>query len=182
MRLSTARAGLTTPKKTQTQEKTMKNTMDMTAPEIRNAILNDLSRQLAKRGKRVSKFTRACFDDAVAMVEEMYDESICELAACETYADAKAVLLNGASDWGKFSWGGCWHIYDADIAERYLTPCVLKRYRGGSFVPGSRVYLLDLQANALLSAGIYIWWAVQKIQSVAVPATPRPTLIPVAIA
>ena len=39
----------------------------------------------------------------------------------------EARLLNGASSWGEYSWGGSALIYDADIAERLATPSEIKR-------------------------------------------------------
>lgn len=55
----------------------------------------------------------------------------------ETFADTSAAeldrsaLLNGASSWTEYSYGGCALIYDSDIAERLCTPSELKRKRGG---------------------------------------------------
>ena len=44
-------------------------------------------------------------------------------------------LLNGASSWCEFSWGGCSLIYDSDIAERLCTPSELKRTDNGTRRP-----------------------------------------------
>ena len=41
----------------------------------------------------------------------------------------KKDLLNGASDWNQYSWGGCSLIYNSDIAERVCSPSKLKRQR-----------------------------------------------------
>lgn len=64
----------------------------------------------------------------------------------------KRAMLNGASDWSQFSWGGCSLIYDSDIAERLCTPSELKRTRGGELRPNSREEWLDTQARALNQA------------------------------
>ena len=61
-------------------------------------------------------------------------------------------LLNGASDWSQFSWGGCSLIYDSDIAERLCTPSELKRTDNGRRRPNSREEWLDTQARALYQA------------------------------
>ena len=64
----------------------------------------------------------------------------------------KAQLLNGASDWSQYSWGGCSLIYDGDIAERLCTPSELKKTRNGERRPNSREDWLDVQARALYQA------------------------------
>ena len=61
-------------------------------------------------------------------------------------------LLNGASDWSQFSWGGCSLIYDRDIAKRLCTPSELKKTDNGNRRPNSREEWLDTQARALTQA------------------------------
>jgi len=61
-------------------------------------------------------------------------------------------LLNGASDWSEFSWGGCSLIYGGDIAERLCTPSELKRTDHGNRKPNSNEEWLDTQARALSQA------------------------------
>ena len=41
--------------------------------------------------------------------------------------EIEAVLLNGASDWKQYSYGGCALIYDQGIAETLCSPSELKR-------------------------------------------------------
>ena len=82
---------------------------------------------------------------------------IYSLELIENYKDGDAVpskeeLLNGASDWYEYSYGGCSLIYDGDIAERLCTPKVLKRTKNGEKRPNSREEWLDVQARALTSA------------------------------
>lgn len=62
------------------------------------------------------------------------------------------MMLNGASDWRESSWGGCYEIYDCDIAERLCTPSELKKTKGGENNPNSRESWLDVQARALYQA------------------------------
>jgi hypothetical protein len=66
-------------------------------------------------------------------------------------ADRKA-LLNGADNWNESSWGGCYEIYNSDIAERLCTPSELKKTRQGERRPNSREEWLDVQARALHQA------------------------------
>lgn len=61
-------------------------------------------------------------------------------------------LLNGASDWSQYSWGGCSLIYNGDIAARLCSPSELKRARNGERRPNSREEWLDTQARALFQA------------------------------
>ena len=64
----------------------------------------------------------------------------------------RKALLNGASDWKEYSWGGCSLIYDQDIAERLCTPSELKKTRHGERRPNGREEWLDVQARALRQA------------------------------
>jgi len=64
----------------------------------------------------------------------------------------KKALLNGASDWNEYSWGGSSLIYDCDIAERLCNPTELKRTDHGRLNPNSREQWLDTQARALFQA------------------------------
>ena len=50
----------------------------------------------------------------------------------------RKALLNGADDWSVYSWGGCFFIYDGQIAERLCTPSELKKTKGGELRPNSR--------------------------------------------
>lgn len=58
-------------------------------------------------------------------------------------------LLNGASDWSAYSYGGCAFIYDQDIAENLCTPSELKSRKGGEWQPSKQETWLDVQARAL---------------------------------
>lgn len=67
-------------------------------------------------------------------------------------AMVKRAMLNGADDWGAFSWGGCSLIYDGDIAERLCTPSELKKTYNGERRPNASEEWLDTQARALTQA------------------------------
>lgn len=69
-----------------------------------------------------------------------------------TRAAIEPVALNGARDWGQYSWGGCSLCYDEDIAKLLCTPSELKRKRNGALPPNSREEWLDVQARALTQA------------------------------
>lgn len=71
----------------------------------------------------------------------------------------KRILLNGASSWSDYSYGGCALCYDADIAERLCTPSELKKTRNGEKNPNSRENWLDVQTRALHQAASRIYSA-----------------------
>lgn len=61
-------------------------------------------------------------------------------------------LLNGASNWGEYSWGGCSLIYNEEIAKRLCNPTELKKCKNGSLKPNQHEQWLDTQARALQQA------------------------------
>lgn len=95
---------------------------------------------------------RSAWDRGVATIAAdllgEYSNNYGKNAAAPTMAD----LLNGADNWSQYSWGGCYLVYDADIAELLCTPSELKRTRNGERRPNSREEWLDVQARALNQA------------------------------
>lgn len=71
-------------------------------------------------------------------------------------SEIESVLLNGASDWKQYSYGGCALIYDGGIAETLCSPSELKRVtrKDGTLrdKANSRETWLDVQARALFQA------------------------------
>lgn len=84
--------------------------------------------------------------DSLEEALDYYKEEPADRATLEKY------LLNGATDWSQYSWGGSALIYDGDIAERVCTPSELKKTRNGERRPNSREEWLDTQARALYQA------------------------------
>lgn len=95
---------------------------------------------------------RSAWDRGVATIAAdllgEYANNYGKNAAAPTMAD----LLNGADNWSQYSWGGCYLVYDSDIAELLCTPSELKRTRNGERRPNSREEWLDVQARALNQA------------------------------
>ena len=58
-------------------------------------------------------------------------------------------LLNGASNWFEYSYGGCSSIYNQDIAESICTPSELKKTRQGDRNPNANEDWMQCQARAL---------------------------------
>lgn len=109
-----------------------------TVKELREAIENEKVR---------SAWSKAVKAYALELIEEWEDTR-------EIYGSPadKKDLLNGASDWNQYSWGGCSLIYDTDIAERTCSPSELKKTRNGERRPNGREEWLDVQARALSQA------------------------------
>ena len=82
-------------------------------------------------------------------------------------AELEKMLLNGATDWNHFSWGGCWHCYDSDIAAAFCSPSELKKTNTGNRRPNAREEWLDVQARALRQAAQLVKDAAAKITATA---------------
>lgn len=80
----------------------------------------------------------------------------------ETEDITRENLLNGASDWNSYSWGGSSLIYNCDIAERLCSPSEFRRKRGGDIPPNSKEDWLDVQGRALFQACNRIMKLVRK--------------------
>ena len=65
-------------------------------------------------------------------------------------------LLNGASDWKQYSWGGCSLIYNSTIALRLCTYSELVKTKDGTKKPNPYEEWLDVQARALYQASALI--------------------------
>lgn len=104
-------------------------------------INNETSRKRSAWGRGVATYTAEIMDTLTE-----YDREP------ESVGDLNKMMLNGASDWSAYSWGGCSLIYDSDIAETLCTPSELKKTRNGERRPNSREEWLDTQARALTQA------------------------------
>jgi hypothetical protein len=90
--------------------------------------------------------------ELVEGLEEAINSGYFDLDDLEAPKLLERALLNGASDWNQYSWGGCSLIYDEDIARRLCCPSELKKTRNGERRPNSREEWLDTQARALFQA------------------------------
>ena len=112
-----------------------------------------------KEKKARSKWDKAVLQDGQRLLENvlewMEDEEEVEIN--------EKLLLNGAENWKKFSWGGSALIYNGEIAEHYSTPSELKFWgftkNGGVKRDTNTIgkHLLDIQAKALYQA----WQAIR---------------------
>lgn len=108
-------------------------------------INSENSRKRSAWGRGVATYTSEIMDTLKSSIEYSGKEP-------ENYSDLKSMMLNGASDWSAYSWGGCSLIYDTDIAKTLCSPSELKKTDGGNRRPNSREEWLDVQARALAQA------------------------------
>lgn len=117
-----------------------------TIKELRIAIENEPARSAWSKGVK---------EYALELLEEL-NEAISggyfELENIEAPKILAKQLLNGASDWNQYSWGGCALIYDIDIAERLCSPSELKKTKNGERKPNANEEWLDTQTRALTQA------------------------------
>ena len=124
---------------------------------IRQQIINSPTRSTWNRGVLI--YALELFDN---YIETSYIDSINQITEKD--------LLQGASNWSEYSWGGCAEIYDKDICKRLSTPSEQKRTRCGELKPNSNEDWLDVQARALYQAA-------QIVLSIANKNTQKPALM-----
>jgi len=112
------------------------------ADEICAAIIATPARSAWSRG--VQKY-------ALEIIERATDGANTELDFVN-YDDFAEFLLCGAGDWGEASYGGCFYVYDHEIAETLCSPSELKKCKNGDNNPNSRETWLDVQTRALTQA------------------------------
>lgn len=74
-------------------------------------------------------------------------EDIIEYQYCENVTER--LLLNGADDWYKYSWGGCSLVYNYDLAKRLLTADEFEEWKASDDTDFHGENLLDIQAELL---------------------------------
>lgn len=122
-----------------------------------------------------SRKDRSAWDKGVSVYSYELLEQLQEAAEggyfkAEQISSGNAIreaMLNGASDWSQYSWGGSALIYDGDIAERLCNPSELKKTRNGERRPNSREEWLDVQARALFQAANRAVKAIRAAQETA---------------
>lgn len=116
--------------------------------EAYNSIVEDKNGNRSAWGRGVTAYAL----ELLAELEEHTEGGWLSLEDLYTAKGRHSAMLNGASDWAQYSWGGCSLIYNSDIAERLCTPSELKKTRGGEWRPNNREEWLDTQARALYQA------------------------------
>lgn len=109
-----------------------------------------------------SKGVKAYADELLDELEESVRGGWVELDDLQSSNMIKKALLNGASGWNEYSWGGCSLIYDEDIAKRLCTPSELKRTHNGERKPNRGEEWLDVQRRALHQASAIVVCAIES--------------------
>lgn len=131
--------------------------MNKTIETIYNSIANEKQRSAWNKGVNEYAFELLeSLDEAIS--GGYFAEKDLRSSSMIRYA-----LLNGASDWGQYSWGGFSLIYNEDIAERLCTPSELKKTRYGEWRPNRNEEWLDVQARALNRAANRICRHARKV-------------------
>lgn len=117
-----------------------------TLKEIENALNAEKTRSAWSRG------VKAYALEIWETVNEAIRRGYVAFDDLKSWKLRKKMYLNGASDWSEASWGGCFLIYDSDIAERLCNPSELKKTRNGQRRLNGREEWLDTQARALHQA------------------------------
>lgn len=89
---------------------------------------------------------------AINLLDQYQERAEYEGREAASRKEMEEWLLNGASTWGEYSWGGSALIYNGDVAKRLCNPSELKRTHNGERRPNSREEWLDTQARALAQA------------------------------
>lgn len=90
---------------------------------------------------------------AIDLLDQYQERAQYEGREAASRKELEEWLLNGASTWSEYSWGGSALIYNnGDIAKWLCNPTELKRTHNGERRPNSREEWLDVQARALAQA------------------------------
>lgn len=136
---------------------------------MRKITIEAVKNEISKMNPR-SAWKRGVKDYAEDLIETVADGIRCGCYNEDDITSPKLLekmLLNGASDWKQYSWGGCALIYDEDIAKALCCPSELKITRNGQRKPNAREEWLDTQARALFQASMLIRETVEKIKAAA---------------
>jgi hypothetical protein len=121
--------------------------MEMKISEIKEAINQKKTRSAWGRGVR---------EYALELLDQVEENQGIDYELYGSPADKKE-LLNGASGWTEYSWGGSSLIHNEDIAKRLCTTNELKKNRNGERRPNASEEWLNTQARALYQATMMIF-------------------------
>ena len=111
--------------------------------------------------KARSKWGKGVTNYSIMILENIQDDHD-QINDSITFKDLELLLLNGAKNWGRYSWDGNALIYNEDIAKMLATPSELKKCNNGEKRPNRKEEWLDTQARALTQAFYKIWGIVKS--------------------
>ena len=129
---------------------------------MKNNLFELMAAELESRKDR-SAWGRGVNAYAFELLEKLKSRASYEGRTPESGKECRDWMLNGASDWSEYSWGGSSLVYDGDIAARLCTPSELKKTRNGERRPNSREEWLDTQARALHQAAKRVYTIYSKL-------------------
>ena len=135
----------------------MENIMDCIAA-ARAALEGQKDRSAWGKGVTLYAF------DLLDELEEAADGRYIDVDDLASRRLVERAMLNGASDWSQYSWGGSALIYNGDIAARLCCPSELRKTRNGERRPNAREEWLDTQARALSQAAARVWRALRDVR------------------
>lgn len=114
-------------------------------------IYEKMTAELENRKDR-SAWSKGVTVYALELVENLREAAEYNERDPRNVAECREWMLNGASDWKQYSWGGCSLCYNGQIARRLCNPSELKKTDNGNRKPNAREEWLDTQARALYQA------------------------------
>lgn len=122
----------------------------MTVPEIKEKLAPLNNRGAWNRG--VKEYAIELLDG----LEEGLEHGYLEDDIFQSRDLLNKAMLNGASNWHEYSYGGCSLIYDGDICKRLCSPSMQIKCDNGRWNPNRNENWLDVQARALYQAASLI--------------------------
>jgi len=95
---------------------------------------------------RKSAKRRGIYHYASDLLEEQADRT------CTDHYPVEKDLLNGASDWFAYTWGGCGLAYDEYICRAFCAPSMQKAKKYGNLPPHKGGNWLDFEAQMAMKA------------------------------
>lgn len=108
-----------------------------------------------KNTKARSAWKRGVKAFADSLIDNLNEFIRCGDVSKITVQNLEKILLNGAENWEQYSYGGCAHIYNEEIANALCCPSEIKklsRKDGSLRNPNGRENWLDCQSRALYQA------------------------------
>lgn len=109
------------------------------------------------RERLVAFRARSAWDKGVKKIAEGLLDKYEEIVRYREGSDSvppltEKTVLNGASGWEQYRYGGCAMICDREIAKTLCTPSELRRTYFGRKAPNSRETWMDVQVRAHVQA------------------------------
>ena len=125
-----------------------------------NMKIKELIKELENQKPR-SKWDKGVVNYSIMILEKIQDDHD-HINGDISFQELETLLLNGAENWSRYSWGGNALINNEDIARMLSTPSELTKNNNGEKRPNRKEEWLDTQARALTQAFYKIWGIVKS--------------------